>query len=31
VEDWIKEWQEKDILDDEHQFGTDLNIKEGYN
>jgi len=29
VEDWIKDWQEKDITDDEYQFGTDLNIKEG--
>jgi len=31
VEDWIKDWQEKDLLDDKHQFGTDLNIKEGFN
>jgi len=30
TEDWIKEWQEKDIVDDEHQFGTDLNSQEGY-
>ena len=29
VEDWIKEWQEEDILDDKFQYGTDLNIKEG--
>ena len=21
VEDWIKDWQENDILDDEHQYG----------
>ena len=28
VEDWVKEWQEKDILDDEYQYGRDLNIKE---
>ncbi len=31
VEDLIKEWQEKDIVDDEHRFGTDLNSQEGYN
>jgi dCMP deaminase len=29
VEDWVKNWQEKDIIDDQRQFGTDLNIKEG--
>jgi len=29
VQDWIKDWQEKDILDDKHQYGNDLNIKEG--
>lgn len=29
VEDLVKDWQEKDIIDDERQFGTDLNIKEG--
>ena len=28
VEDWVKDWQEKDILDDQHQYGQDLNIKE---
>lgn len=28
VQDWVKDWQERDILDDQHQFGTDLNIKE---
>ncbi len=28
VDDWVREWQEKDILDDKHQYGTDLNIKE---
>lgn len=28
VEDWIRNWQEKDILDDEYQYGRDLNIKE---
>lgn len=30
AEDWVKEWQEKDILDDKQQYGEDLNIKEGY-
>lgn len=25
VEDWIKDWQQKDILDDEYQYGRDLN------
>ncbi|MFA5355480.1 MAG: deaminase [Candidatus Paceibacterota bacterium] len=29
VEDWVKDWQEKDIIDDHFQFGTDLNKKEG--
>lgn len=29
--DWIKDWQEKDLVDDEHQFGSDLNKEEGYN
>jgi len=29
VEDLIKDWQEKDIIDYQRQFGTDLNIKEG--
>jgi dCMP deaminase len=23
VEDWIRDWQERDILDDEHQYGKD--------
>lgn len=27
VSDWIKYWQEKDILDDQHQYGKDQNIK----
>ncbi|MCD6274773.1 MAG: dCMP deaminase family protein [Candidatus Aenigmarchaeota archaeon] len=30
VEDWVREWQEKDIIDDKHQYGTDLNINEKY-
>lgn len=28
IEDWIREWQEKDIVDDEHRYGSDLNTKE---
>lgn len=28
VKDWVKDWQEKDILDDKHQYGEDLNKKE---
>lgn len=28
VEDWIKDWQEGDILDDKFQYGEDLNLKE---
>ena len=30
VKDWQKEWQQKDILDDQHQYGKDLNLKEGF-
>ncbi|MFQ6049918.1 MAG: cytidine/deoxycytidylate deaminase family protein [Candidatus Paceibacterales bacterium] len=26
VKDWVKDWQEKDILDDRHQYGKDRNI-----
>jgi len=29
VQDWTKDWQEKDILDDKFQYGRDLNKKEG--
>ncbi len=29
VSDWIKDWQEKDILDDKFQYGKDLNLKDG--
>ncbi len=29
VEDWVEDWQEKDIIDDEQQYGADANIKEG--
>ena len=25
VEDWVKDWQENDIIDDEHQYGEDQN------
>ncbi|MGC9049033.1 MAG: deoxycytidylate deaminase [Patescibacteria group bacterium] len=28
VKDWVKNWQEKDILDDKYQYGKDLNISE---
>lgn len=28
IEDWIKDWQENDIVDDKHQYGTDQNKKE---
>lgn len=28
TEDWIKEWQEKDIVDDKYQYGADMNKKE---
>lgn len=28
VEDWVKEWQEKDIVDDKYQYGADRNIKD---
>jgi len=31
VEDWVKDWQEKDILDDKFQYGKDLNKKDGLN
>lgn len=27
--DWIEEWRQKDIIDDEDKFGKDLNQKEG--
>ena len=30
VEDWVKEWQEKDIIDDKDQYGKDLNRLDGY-
>ncbi|MGB9743157.1 MAG: deoxycytidylate deaminase [Minisyncoccales bacterium] len=28
IADWIKDWQEKDIIDDRDQYGADLNFKE---
>ncbi|HNY97728.1 MAG TPA: dCMP deaminase family protein [Candidatus Pacearchaeota archaeon] len=28
VEDWINDWREKDISDDKHQYGSDMNKKE---
>jgi len=28
VTDWIADWQQHDILDDEHQYGTDVNSGE---
>ncbi|MDI6591902.1 MAG: dCMP deaminase family protein [Patescibacteria group bacterium] len=28
VQDWVKDWQERDILDDKEQYGKDLNLKE---
>ncbi len=30
IEDWVKDWQKKDILDDKQQYGRDLNIKDGF-
>ena len=30
VKDWVKEWQEKDIIDDKDQYGKDLNRLDGY-
>ena len=29
TEDWVQEWQEKDIIDDKHQYGKDLNKLDG--
>jgi len=28
VADWIKEWQEKDMIDDKYKFGEDSNLTE---
>lgn len=30
INDWIKEWQENDIIDDKHQYGEDLNKADGF-
>lgn len=27
TQDWIKDWQKKDVLDDKHQYGADQNKK----
>ena len=27
IEDWVKDWQEKDIIDDKHQYGAERNEK----
>ena len=29
TEDWVKDWQGRDILDDEYQYGKDLNKNDG--
>jgi len=29
VQDWVREWQQKDILDDKYQYGKDVNLKDG--
>jgi len=29
VEDWAREWKEKDIVDDKQQYGADQNIRDG--
>ncbi|MDI6602812.1 MAG: deaminase [Patescibacteria group bacterium] len=26
IQDWVKDWQEKDILDDKYQYGQDQNL-----
>lgn len=30
VADWVKEWQEGDIIDDKHQYGTELNERDNF-
>ena len=30
VADWVKEWRESDIIDDKHQYGTDLNKRDNF-
>ena len=29
VEDWAKDWREKDIVDDRQQYGADQNARDG--
>jgi len=29
VDDWAKEWREKDIVDDKQQYGADQNVRDG--
>ena len=29
VGDWIKDWQEKDMIDDEEKYGDDINKENG--
>jgi len=29
TQDWVKEWQEKDIIEAKDQYGLDQNLKEG--
>jgi dCMP deaminase len=31
IEDWVRDWQERDVLDDQYQYGKDLNEKDGLN
>ncbi len=30
LEDWVKDWRQRDILDDKEQYGKDLNQLDGY-
>jgi dCMP deaminase len=30
VTDWVKEWQEKDIIDDKQQYGNDMNERDNF-
>jgi len=29
VDQWVKDWQKKDVIDDKHQYGKSQNIKKG--
>jgi len=31
IKDWVRDWEERDILDDQRQYGTDMNTKEKLN